>query len=99
MYQLFKNLLYISLIFFFNLIFSQQATIFRFNADYNNGSTLQNEYETNVDISFRVDDIEETARGLRGTHRVNINSVSLDRCSRFFPRISGNKFRQASTTE
>ena len=63
MYQLFKNLLSISLIFFFNIIFSQQATIFRFNADYNNGSTLQNEYEKNVDISFRVDDVEETARG------------------------------------
>ncbi len=63
MYQLFKNLLPFSLFLFLNFIFSQQATIFRFNADYNNGSTLQNEYEKNVDISFRVDDIEETARG------------------------------------
>ena len=50
-------------IIFLNLAISQQATIFRFNADYVNGSSLQNSYENNVDISTRVDEIEEIARG------------------------------------
>ena len=63
MYQSFRKSLIFSLIFFFNFVFTQQTTIFRFNADYENGSMLQNEYEKNVDISFRVDEIEETARG------------------------------------
>ena len=63
MYQLFRKSLIFSLIFFFNFVFTQQTTIFRFNADYENGSMLQNEYEKNVDISFRVDEAEETARG------------------------------------
>ena len=63
MYQSLRIVLIFSLVFFFNFVFTQQTTIFRFNADYENGSMLQNEYEKNVDISFRVDEIEETARG------------------------------------
>jgi hypothetical protein len=50
-------------ILFFNLVIAQQSIIFRFNADYDNGNPLQNDYLNNVDISTRVDEIEEVARG------------------------------------
>ena len=50
-------------IFSLNLVVAQQTVIFRFNADYNNGSPIQNNYTHNVDISTRVDEIEEVARG------------------------------------
>ena len=51
-------------IFIFNLVIAQQSIIFRFNADYDNGNPLQNNFITNnVDISTRVDEIEELARG------------------------------------
>ena len=58
-----KKLFYLLIFSFFNFVFSQQTTFFRFNADYENGSALQNVYEHNVDISTRVDEIEELARG------------------------------------
>ena len=47
----------------YNVAVAQQSVIFRFNADYDNGSPLQNDYTHNVDISTRVDEIEEIARG------------------------------------
>ena len=34
----------------YNVAVAQQSVIFRFNADYDNGSSLQNDYTHNVDI-------------------------------------------------
>ena len=58
-----KKSFYLLIFSFFNFVFAQQTTLFRFNADYENGGALQNVYEHNVDISTRVDEIEELARG------------------------------------
>ena len=49
------------------ILFGQQKIIFRYNADYNLFSSLQSPVELkNVDISLRVDDAEEIARGADG---------------------------------